>query len=72
MALNRIIDKDIDGKNPRTASRHLPTGKISELGAWALSFAFLITLLVSSLKLNPCCVQNGVVTCGVLHSVPLH
>ncbi len=52
MALNRIIDKDIDGKNPRTASRHLPTGKISELGAWALSFAFLITLLVSSLKLN--------------------
>ena len=24
MALNRLIDKEIDAKNPRTASRHLP------------------------------------------------
>ncbi len=28
-ALNRIIDRQIDARNPRTASRHLPTGKIT-------------------------------------------
>ncbi len=25
-ALNRLVDKDIDAKNPRTAGRHLPLG----------------------------------------------
>jgi len=29
MAFNRLIDRDIDARNPRTASRHLPTGRLS-------------------------------------------
>jgi len=28
-ALNRIIDRDIDRRNPRTAMRHLPSGRMS-------------------------------------------
>ena len=29
MAFNRLADRDIDGKNPRTAGRHLPAGSLS-------------------------------------------
>ena len=29
MAFNRIVDRDIDAKNPRTAGRHLPAGILS-------------------------------------------
>lgn len=29
MAFNRIVDRDIDGANPRTARRHLPAGILS-------------------------------------------
>ena len=29
MALNRIIDRDIDASNPRTANRHLVSGAMS-------------------------------------------
>ena len=29
MAFNRIVDRDIDARNPRTAKRHLPAGTLS-------------------------------------------
>ncbi len=29
MAFNRLVDRDIDGKNPRTATRHLPAGLLT-------------------------------------------
>lgn len=29
MAFNRIVDRDIDGRNPRTKSRHIPAGLLS-------------------------------------------
>ena len=29
MAFNRIVDREFDRENPRTANRHLPTGQIS-------------------------------------------
>ncbi len=29
MAFNRIVDRDIDAKNPRTTGRHLPSGQLS-------------------------------------------
>ena len=30
MSFNRIADADIDAKNPRTAKRHLPAGRLSK------------------------------------------
>src|ERR1700719_3009662 len=39
MAFNRIVDRNFDKANPRTASRHLPTGQIS------LSSATLLCVL---------------------------
>ena len=46
MTLNRIIDREIDAVNPRTASRHLVSGSISINTAWMLSIAFLSMLLL--------------------------
>jgi len=37
MGFNRIVDRDIDARNPRTASRELPSGQISLGAAWAFT-----------------------------------
>lgn len=34
MTFNRIVDAEFDARNPRTASRPLPSGRISRLAAW--------------------------------------
>ena len=52
MTLNRIIDRDIDARNPRTESRHLVSGSMSMRTAWNLGAAFLIMLLFSAWQLN--------------------
>jgi 4-hydroxybenzoate polyprenyltransferase len=53
MALNRIIDRDIDAANPRTEGRHLASGEMSLQTAWALSAVFLAMLLIGAGLLNP-------------------
>ncbi len=52
MTLNRIIDRDIDAANPRTASRALASGSMSMNTAWALSATFLGMLLLGAWQLN--------------------
>jgi len=32
MAFNRLVDRDVDAANPRTAQRHLPSGQLSVAG----------------------------------------
>ena len=52
MALNRIIDRDIDAANPRTQGRHLASGSMSTQTAWILAAVFLAMLLISAGLLN--------------------
>tara|TARA_B100000530_G_scaffold263290_1_gene176185 strand:- start:1660 stop:2607 length:948 start_codon:yes stop_codon:yes gene_type:complete len=52
MALNRIIDRDIDALNPRTSGRHLVSGSMSIDTAWKLSAIFLGMLLIGAWQLN--------------------
>ena len=52
MALNRIIDKDIDAANPRTENRHLVSGSLSMNTAWTLAAVFLVMLLFGAWQLN--------------------
>ena len=52
MALNRIIDRDIDAANPRTSGRHLVSGSMSMNSAWKLSAIFLGMLLIGAWQLN--------------------
>lgn len=57
MATNRIVDRKIDARNPRTAKRELPSGKLGlgETVAFAiLSFA---VLGFAAYMLNPLCLK---------------
>lgn len=52
MTFNRIVDRDIDAKNPRTASRELPSGKLSPAFAWAFLAASVGLFLFAAYSLN--------------------
>lgn len=52
MTFNRIVDRDIDAANPRTANRELPTGKLSVGFAWVFLFASIVLFLVAAYSLN--------------------
>tara|TARA_B100001109_G_scaffold202427_1_gene169261 strand:+ start:467 stop:1384 length:918 start_codon:yes stop_codon:yes gene_type:complete len=52
MALNRIIDREIDANNPRTEQRHLASGTMSLQTAWTLAAVFLFMLLIGAGALN--------------------
>jgi 4-hydroxybenzoate polyprenyltransferase len=57
MAMNRLIDAEIDAKNPRTAGRAIPAGLLSK---GAVLFAILLSvalLLWSAAMLNPLCLK---------------
>jgi 4-hydroxybenzoate polyprenyltransferase len=52
MTFNRIIDRDIDAANPRTANRELPTGKLSVGFAWMFLYISIGVFLIASYSLN--------------------
>ena len=52
MALNRIIDRDIDAVNPRTANRHLVSGSMSMKTAYTLCILFVSMLIIGAWQLN--------------------
>jgi 4-hydroxybenzoate polyprenyltransferase len=47
MAFNRLVDTHIDAANPRTANRHLPSGKLSQQQVW-MFFALSSVLFMGS------------------------
>ncbi|HYV30417.1 MAG TPA: UbiA-like polyprenyltransferase, partial [Candidatus Binatia bacterium] len=57
MAFNRIVDRRFDAANPRTAMRHLPSGRISLGSAWTLCLLSAGGLVASSGFLNPICLR---------------
>jgi 4-hydroxybenzoate polyprenyltransferase len=56
-ALNRVIDADIDKKNPRTLSRHLPRGLLSKKTLLLFSLFMILLVIVAAALLNPVCVM---------------
>ena len=55
MAANRIIDRRIDARNPRTAGRELVTGAVSVRTAWTGAVVALLVFLAAAAALNPLC-----------------
>ena len=53
MALNRLIDRSIDARNPRTASRELPSGALSVAQVLAFCAVSLAVFLVAVWQLDP-------------------
>ena len=53
MTLNRLVDAELDARNPRTASRELPTGALTRLQVIAFAAVSLLVFLVAVLQLEP-------------------
>jgi 4-hydroxybenzoate polyprenyltransferase len=57
MGLNRLIDADIDARNPRTAGRAIPAGLIGKGLTLMFITVSLALLLVAAARLNPLCLK---------------
>lgn len=57
MTLNRIVDRAIDAKNPRTKKRALVTGDFSVSGAWVAVVISALVFFLAASMLNPLCFQ---------------
>jgi 4-hydroxybenzoate polyprenyltransferase len=55
MAFNRIVDRELDRQNPRTANRHLPSGQITLGSAWMLWSLSAVGFVGAAYALNPVC-----------------
>jgi 4-hydroxybenzoate polyprenyltransferase len=53
MAFNRIADRNVDARNPRTAVRELPSGQLSLTGAWAFCLGAIGIFVIAAWRLNP-------------------
>ena len=55
MSVNRLADRWIDARNPRTRGRHLPVGLLSPTQVGVAAIAAAALLLVAAAMLNPLC-----------------
>lgn len=65
MAFNRIKDRDIDAKNPRTLMRHLPAGLLSLRQANLFFFGSCVLFFISAALLNPLAFALSPIAIGV-------
>jgi 4-hydroxybenzoate polyprenyltransferase len=54
-AFNRVIDGDIDAKNPRVADRHIPRGLLSKKSLLGFGLVLCLVLVIAAFLLNPLC-----------------
>ncbi len=55
MSFNRYIDRHIDARNPRTARRPIPAGKLSARSVLVTALLSLVVLVIAAAQLNPLC-----------------
>ena len=70
MAVNRIVDRHIDARNPRTQSRELVTGVVSLRTAWVGTIVALAILMAAAAGLNLLCFVLAPVAAVVLAAYP--
>jgi 4-hydroxybenzoate polyprenyltransferase len=51
MAINRLIDAEIDARNPRTAGREIPAGRLQRWQVWLFALVSLAVLIVATFNL---------------------
>src|SRR5882762_4862567 len=52
MAFNRLIDADIDARNPRTKLRHIPAGLLSTSFSWGFVAVASLLFILAARELN--------------------
>ncbi|HVH08342.1 MAG TPA: UbiA-like polyprenyltransferase [Gemmatimonadales bacterium] len=55
LGFNRIADRELDARNPRTRGRELPAGKLTLRQAWAAVLIAAAVFLAAAWALNPLC-----------------
>ena len=66
MTFNRIVDADIDGRNPRTKLRQIPAGTLSRGFAWGFFTLSCAVMLFAAAMLNPLCLTLAPVALAVV------
>ena len=66
MAFNRVLDAEMDAKNPRTKMRHIPAGELSKGFAWSFVVGAALVFLLASWMLNSLCLLLAPVALGVV------
>jgi 4-hydroxybenzoate polyprenyltransferase len=66
MAFNRLVDAEIDARNPRTKGRHIPAGLLSRTFGWGFTAASCILFFFAAWKLNTLCFRLAPVALAVL------
>ena len=66
MGFNRLADQWIDAKNPRTASRELPSGALSRAEVWVFVIASAGALVLAAGLLNPVCLTLSPVALAIV------
>src|SRR5205807_1795235 len=69
-ALNRIIDRQIDARNPRTATRELPRGAMGLAEAWGVFLGGLVIYLACAGAIAPICLYFSPLPLGVFAIYP--
>jgi 4-hydroxybenzoate polyprenyltransferase len=67
MGFNRIADRHIDARNPRTAGREIPTGQISLAAAWTLTLIATAVFVGAAAALGPLCLALSPVALALLY-----
>ena len=68
MGFNRLVDADVDARNPRTRDRAIPKGQVSRPMAGVFNFLSVLLLELSAAKLNPLCLKLSPVLLLILFS----
>lgn len=66
MAFNRLVDAEIDAKNPRTMTRHIPAGQLSRGFGWMFTIASSLIFFLAAWQLNPLCLKLAPLALGVV------
>lgn len=66
MAFNRLVDADIDRRNPRTRTRHIPAGLLSATFTWGFVAASSLIFIYAARQLNALCFRLAPVALGVV------
>ncbi|MEO5815370.1 MAG: UbiA-like polyprenyltransferase [Gemmatimonadaceae bacterium] len=57
MGFNRIVDREYDARNPRTATREIPRGALSVRQATVAVILASVLFIVAAAELNPLCLE---------------
>jgi len=66
MGFNRLVDQAFDGRNPRTASRELPSGRLTRVAVWTFTWLLAALFVFASFRLSALCGRLSPVVLAVV------